>query len=279
VNATTSTPDVEITRTGEVLRLVLRRPERRNAVTREMLGELCAAVEGALKDDGLRAVTIEAEGGHFCGGMDLAQSNPEVRGANGHKPPTERRPRITARHRDVDAGPHRLLELLLAVEVPVLAAVRGNAAGFGCALALAADLAVVSDTARFHVPYVKRGFTPDSGTTYLLPRLVGLARARRMLLLGHPVDAAQAQAWGLIDEAVPDAELETRFATLLEEVRSGPTVALGLTKWLLGQEALAALQTAMRRETVVVDLALRTLDFKEGVRAFLERREPRFEGR
>jgi 2-(1,2-epoxy-1,2-dihydrophenyl)acetyl-CoA isomerase len=271
--ATVAAPSgLQIERTADRLRLVLARPERRNAITREMLSAMVASVEDVVRDDALRVVTIEAEGAHFCAGMDLAQSNSATE-------PERTRPRVTARHRDVDAGPHRLLELLLGLEVPVVAAVRGNAAGFGCALALVADLAVVSTTTRFVVPYVKRGFTPDSGTSYLLPRLVGVARARRMLLLGRPIDAQLAQAWGLIDEAVPDDELESTFAALTNDVGSGPTVALGLTKWLLNQQALSDLHGAMRRETVVVDLALRTKDFKEGINAFLQRRAPQFEGR
>jgi 2-(1,2-epoxy-1,2-dihydrophenyl)acetyl-CoA isomerase len=100
-----------------------------------------------------------------------------------------------------------------------------------------------------------------------------------MLLLGRPVDAQLAQAWGLIDETVADDELEATFEALTDEVRTGPTVALGLTKWLVNQQALADLHGAMRRETVVVDLALRTKDFKEGINAFLQRRDPQFEGR
>jgi len=284
------TDGVLITRAGDVLRIMLTRPDRRNAITPEMLSAMISALEHATCDDELRAIALTAEGDHFCAGMDLAASNRASRDGSVSSPPHgrvagqepaggDRRPRLTARHRAIDGGPHRLIELILSVEVPVVALVRGTAAGLGCALALAADAAVVSDTARFTVPYVRRGFTPDSGTTYLLARLAGLARAREMLLLGGSVDAAQAEAWGLVTRVSPDADADVRHAELVDELRAGPTVAIGLTKWLLNQGAIEGLQAAMRRESLVVDLSIRTMDFKEGVAAFLDKRPPSFEGR
>ena len=161
----------------------------------------------------------------------------------------------------------------------MVACVRGTAAGFGCALALAADLAVVSETARFVVPQIRRGFTPDCGMTYLLPHLIGLARAREMLLRGATVGAAQAESWGLVTAIIPDDAVDDRYAEVVTELRAGPTVALGLTKWLINQDALENFRAAMQREALVVDLSLRTADFKEGVGAFLARRPAQFKGR
>jgi 2-(1,2-epoxy-1,2-dihydrophenyl)acetyl-CoA isomerase len=272
-------PGLAITRTADVLQLVLDRPSQRNAITHAMLAVLIDALERAAQDDELRAITITAAGDHFCAGMDIAGPNAGLRAGAPASGKPERRPRQTARHRLIDAGPHRLVELLLSVELPVTACVRGTAAGLGCAIALAADLAIVSETSRFVVPQVRRGFTPDCGMSYLLPRLVGLARAREMLLRGVAVGADQAHAWGLITAVVPDADLEDRYAELVDEVRAGPTVALGLTKWLLNQDALEDLRAAMQRESLVVDLSLRTADFKEGVSAFLAGRPAQFEGR
>lgn len=271
---------LSLIREGPVLWITLERPEQRNAVTQEMLAALIDGLEEATRDDDLRAIAIRAEGHHFCAGMDLAASNPGVRSkASDPDAAASPKPRITARHRSVDLGPHRLIELILAVEVPVLALVRGHAAGLGCALALAADLAVVSDTTRFVAPYIRRGFTPDCGLSYLLPRLVGLARAREMLLLGRTVEADVAETWGMITRVTPEAEADKRFAVAVAEAAGGPTVAIGLTKWLLNQESLEGMQSALRRESLVVDVSLRTKDFKEGVAAFLRKRTPEFEGR
>jgi 2-(1,2-epoxy-1,2-dihydrophenyl)acetyl-CoA isomerase len=258
---------------------VLERPAQRNAITAEMLGAIVAALEAARTDDELRCIAITAVGDHFCSGMDLAASNAEPPQIDRPAANPQRRARLTARHQSVDAGPHRLIELLLAVELPVLVCVRGTAAGLGCALALAADVAVVGDTARFIAPYLRRGFTPDCGLSYLLPRLVGLARAREMLLRGTAVDAHRAARWGLIADVTPDDEVEHVYQQSVGELLAGATVAIGLTKWLLNQNALQDVRTAMQRESLVLDLSLRTKDFKSGIRAFLDGHPAEFEGR
>jgi 2-(1,2-epoxy-1,2-dihydrophenyl)acetyl-CoA isomerase len=165
------------------------------------------------------------------------------------------------------------------VQLPVVCAVRGWAAGLGCQLALAADFTVATESSRFWEPFVTRGFTPDSGATWLLPRLVGLARAKELLLLGREVSGAEAAEWGMIHRAVPDDELDAAVAELVAQLASAATVALGLTKRCLHRALDSSLVAAMEAEANGLELSSRAADFKEGLTAFRERRPSRFEGR
>ncbi|GAB2851166.1 enoyl-CoA hydratase-related protein [Actinocorallia aurea] len=253
---------------GGVLTVTLARPAKRNALDREATAELIAVFEAAALDDGLRAIHLTAEGPHFCAGSDWVSSND----GGG-------RPRPASLVRRLPLQSHRLIELVLSVQVPVVATVRGWAAGLGCQLALAADFAVAAEDAVFWEPFVRRGFTPDTGASWLLPRLVGVARARRMLLLGEKVDGAKAADWGLVHEAVPQEDLEARSLALLRTLAEGPTVTLGLTKQLMLRSAEAPLARAMVDESFGLELASRTADFREALTAFKERRPPDFTGR
>lgn len=144
---------------------------------------------------------------------------------------------------------------------------------------MAADFTVAADDAVFWEPFVDRGFSPDSGSTWLLPRLVGLARARRMLLLGEKVSGTDAADWGMIHQAADDADLERESEALLDRLASGPTVAIGLAKQAIRTSQHATLEQAMSQELYNVELSCRTTDFKEGLAAFRERRTPDFTGR
>ena len=156
---------------------------------------------------------------------------------------------------------------------------RGYAVGLGCSLALAADFTVAATGAVFWEPFLVRGFTPDSGSTWLLPRLVGLARAKQMLLLGEKVPAAEAADWGLIHRCVDDSELDDAAEHLLTRLAAGPTVALGLAKQAINYAQHATLAKAMIQELFNLELSCRTGDFKEGLAAFRQRRAPDFQGR
>ncbi|GAB3429291.1 enoyl-CoA hydratase/isomerase family protein [Actinophytocola sediminis] len=253
---------------GGVLRITLNRPDRRNALSSESTRTVAELLTTLGRDDTARAVAITALGEHFCAGMNL----------NRDRTPPATRPRPTATHRGIDSGPHRLIGALAQLEIPVVAAVRGHASGLGCALALVADFCVTSATAVFSTPFARRGFTPDSGSTWLLPRLIGPARAREMLLLGRQVDAERAADWGLVSRVVPDDELDAAAESLVEELTEGATTSLGLVKWLLDRNATGSLGDALRMESLVEDVATRSLDFREGIAAFAERRAPRFRG-
>ncbi len=269
----TDTADAEgsvtANRDGAVLRITLDRPSRRNSLNHLMIDALVDILTASATDDSLRAIHIRGSGDDFCAGADWVATNS----------PGGQRPRTGNLVRRVPHTAHRVIELVGSIQLPVVCSVRGWAVGMGCNLALAADFAVASTDAVFWEPFADRGFSPDSGSTWLLPRLVGLARARRMLLLGEKVSGTDAADWGLIHQAVNPAELDTTAEELLGRLASGPTVALGLAKQALSLGQHASLSQSMTQELFNVELSSRTSDFKEGLEAFRQRRAPKFEGR
>ena len=262
--------DGEVTahRDGAILRLTLDRQDRRNSLSHSMVDALVVALTEAATDDSLRVIHIRGQGDDFCAGADWVATN-----SGGQ------RPRTGDLVRRVPHTSHRLVELVATIHLPVVCTVRGWAVGLGCNLALAADFTVAADDAVFWEPFVTRGFSPDSGATWLLPRLVGLARARRMLLLGEKVTAADAADWGLIHDAVDPAELDEAAEDLLARLAAAPTVAIGLAKQAIHYGQHATLPQTMNQELFNLELSCRTTDFKEGLAAFRERRTPQFHGR
>jgi len=254
-------------RDGAVLRVTLDRPSRRNSLTPLMIATLLDALTGAAVDDSLRAVHIRGAGDDFCAGADLVAAN------------NKQRPRAGDLVRRIPHGAHRVIELVGSIQLPVVCSVRGWAVGFGCNLALAADFTVAATDAVFWEPFVERGFSPDSGSTWLLPRLVGLARARRMLLLGEKVGATDAADWGLIHQAVSAPELDGTAEELVQRLACGPTVAIGLAKQALSFGQHATLSQSLTQELYNLELSCRTADFKEGLEAFQQRRDTDFRGR
>ena len=256
-------------RDGAVLRVTLDRPSRRNSLTQLMIGTLVDVLTDAAADDSLRAIHIRGAGDDFCAGADWVATNNHG----------GQRPRAGDLVRRIPHAAHRVIELVGSIQLPVVCSVRGWAAGFGCNLALAADFTVAATDAVFWEPFVDRGFSPDSGSTWLLPRLVGLARARRMLLLGEKVSATDAADWGMIHQAVTLSELDSTVEELLQRLACGPTVAIGLAKQALGFGQHATLSQSLTQELFNLELSCRTSDFKEGLEAFQQRRTPKFHGR
>ncbi len=268
-------PHLLIETAGPVLRITLDNPRRKNALTVGMIDAIADAVEAAGRDDTTRVIVLGATGDDFCTGIDLAEAN--TSGGAGDRG-ARAKPRTGHLQRSFTYGAHRMIRALDAVQVPVVAGVRGWAAGIGNMLALSADVVIATPSAKFWVPFVTKGFTPDSGNTYLLPRLVGVARAKEMILRGKPVDGERAARWGLVSDCVADDELGAVVEAVVEEFADAATVSVGLAKTLLHRNLDCDLATALQNEGIYEELAVRSDDFKEGIRSFVEKRDPRYTG-
>jgi 2-(1,2-epoxy-1,2-dihydrophenyl)acetyl-CoA isomerase len=262
-------PGLAVTLDGGVLRLVIDRPEKRNALNDDMVAAMIDAFSVAGRDEAVRVILLTAAGEHFCSGFDIVSRND----------PSGKRPRAGSIQRRLPHQAHRLIPLVLETQTPVVCAVRGWAAGIGLNLALAADFTVATEDARFWAPFVERGFTPDSGTTWMLPRRIGEVRARDMLELGRVVSGAEAAAWGMIHVATAADGFDAAVGDLVGRLGASATVALGLTKWLMHSGRSASIEEHHRNEAFAMELSSRSEDFREGLAAFQEKRSPDFEGR
>jgi 2-(1,2-epoxy-1,2-dihydrophenyl)acetyl-CoA isomerase len=254
--------EVETARDGGVLTITLNRPDTLNAFNQAMHDALAAALKEA-RDPEVRAVVLTGAGRGFCVGQDLN----EFREAPGD---------IGARLR---GNYHPNILAIRRLEKPVLAAVNGPAAGAGLSFACACDLRIAADSATFVPAFISIGLIPDSGGTYFVSRLLGPAKAFEWLTSGRTLTAAEAHAWGLVSEVVEADSLAPRAAELAAELSAKPTRAIGMTKRLIDQAAASTLEDQLEREAQLQTAATRTEDFREGVDAFLEKREPRFKGR
>lgn len=249
--------------------MVLDRPEKRNSLTDDMVAAMIDCLTRASVDESVRAILLAGAGPHFCSGFDIVSRN------RGGGP----RPRVGSVQRRVPTLAHRLIPLMASIQTPIVAAARGWAAGIGLHLLLAADFAVVADDARLWEPFSERGFTPDSGATWLMPRRIGEVRARQVLLLGRVLSGAEAAEWRMVHQAVPDSDLDAAGQDLVEKLAGGPTVTLGLTKWLLRVSSETPFDGQLQHEALSLELSSRSEDFREGLAAFQEKRPPRFTGR
>ncbi len=256
-------------REGPVVVVTLDHPNVGNALTRDAAAALADLFDGISAAEGdVRAVLLRAEGRQFCTGADLSGGG---RGG-GDRPVNGHMVRGLARSH------HRLVASVFDCRVPVVAAVQGMAMGAGLHLALATDLVVAGDLARFKDPFTDRGFSVDSGGSWLLPRLVGLSRAKQFLYLGSELDAATALGWGLVAEVVPAADLDAAARARADALAARPTQALAATKRLLHDSYRVDLAHAMHAEAMAVELTLRSNDFKEGMTAFAQKRPTEFTG-
>ncbi|MGW2830617.1 enoyl-CoA hydratase/isomerase family protein [Streptomyces sp. NPDC001286] len=250
-----------------VAHLTLDRPEALNALTpgqRDLLIELLA---DASADPGVRAVVVTGTGRGFCAGADLRG------GAAGG----ERVAGDVARM--IRTGAQRLIAAVLDCEKPVIAAVNGTAAGLGAHLALACDLVLAAESAKFIEVFVRRGLVPDGGGAYLLPRLIGPHRAKELMFFGDALSAADAERIGLVNRVVPDAELDKTARDWAARLAVGPTRALALTKQLVNASLDADRAAAFAAEAAAQEINMTTADAQEGVRSFVERRSPEYRGR
>lgn len=257
-----------------IARITLNRPDAANSVTPDQRNRLIDLFEAMSADLNVRVVVLTANGKHFCTGADLRVSRiPEA-----SRPADAPDRTMGDVGRNIKRGAQRLVSSILDCEKPVIAAVNGTAAGIGAHIALACDLIIAADTARFIEVFVRRGISPDGGGAYLLPRLVGLAKAKELIFLGDDLGAAEAERIGLINKVVARDDLDTAAREWAERLASGPTKALSLSKWLLNRSLDSDRKAAFEDEAWAQELASRTDDFTEGVQAFIERREAQFRG-
>ncbi|MEU8674083.1 enoyl-CoA hydratase-related protein [Streptomyces sp. NPDC048560] len=248
--------------------ITLNRPDAMNAVTWEQRERVITLLADASADPAVRAVVLTAAGRGFCAGADL-RSGPATGGE-----------RVTGDvARTIRLGAQRLIAAVLDCEKPVIAAVNGTAAGLGAHLAFACDLVLAAESATFIEVFVRRGLVPDGGGAYLLPRLIGAHRAKELLFFGDALPARDAERLGLVNRVLPDAELAPTARDWAQRLAEGPTRALALTKHLVNTSQDAGRATAFAAEAMAQELNMTTHDAQEGVRAFVERRPPKYLGR
>ncbi|MCE2845838.1 MAG: enoyl-CoA hydratase-related protein [Sphingobacteriales bacterium] len=257
-------PFISASTEGAVRVLKLDRPEKFNSFNREMALTLQAELDLAAADENIRAVLITASGKAFCAGQDLSEAiapdGPGIR-------------KIVAEHYNP------IIRKLRAIEKPVVCAVNGVAAGAGASLALACDIVVASKSAAFIQAFSKIGLIPDSGATFLLPRLVGFHRAAALMMTAEKVTADEALHLGLVFKVFHDEEFATEAMRFTEGLAAMPTRGLGLTKRLLNAGLDNSLDEQLDLEEQIQAEAASTEDHKEGVEAFLQKRQPQFNGR
>lgn len=247
--------------------ITLNRPAALNALTTAMAHEFKSAV-GEARERGARAIVLTGAGRAFCSGGDLREMQRMA----------EREGRLEAFFDEPLGLLNECILLLQEVPVPVIAAVNGAASGGGCNLALACDIVIAAESARFNQAFIKVGLVPDCGGTYVLPRLVGLKRAAELMMTGDQVDARYAAEMGMINRAVADGELMDTALALATRLAQSPTSAIAKIKWLLAESATNSLGTQLDKERQAQIESGQTKDFVEGVAAFIEKRPPRFTG-
>jgi 2-(1,2-epoxy-1,2-dihydrophenyl)acetyl-CoA isomerase len=259
---------LDVVHDGPALRLRLNRPDRRNSLTDPIVYALTGIVEAAASDESVRVIHLEAAGDHFCSGFDLSErgTGPE-------------RPRVGSIERRMQGHVNRLIPAMLTCQTPIVCTARGWVIGLGLNLLLASDFAVVQDDARLWAPFTTFGFTPDSGATWLIPRLAGVAHARDMLMLGTQVSGSEAATWGMVHQSAPSVELESASQELVDRLAAAPTVAIGLTKLLMHRGLTSDIDRHLIDEASAMEISGRSEDFKEYGRASREHRGPRFTGR
>jgi 2-(1,2-epoxy-1,2-dihydrophenyl)acetyl-CoA isomerase len=249
-----------------VATVTFNRPEVFNAFNDTMSGEVLAALKQAAKDQAVRCVVITGSGKAFCAGQDLGSRNVADFDAELHLGDS-----VRERYNPI-------IRLIRALDKPVVAALNGVAAGAGCSMALACDLRLASTKASLIQAFVKIGAAPDSGASFFLPRLVGLGRASELLFLGDKLDAAEAERWGLVNRVAEPEAFPELVKTYTQRLAAAPTRAIALAKRALNKAMDSDLVSTLDHEAWMQELAGRSSDYREGVRAFTEKRAPVYTG-
>ena len=255
--------DIEVTRAEAIATVTINRPHRKNAVTGDMWAQLAETFRSLSADADIRCVVITGAGGEFCSGADLAAR--EGSGRPVHQLAAMRSVN------DAALALHRMPQ-------PTIAKVRGVAVGAGCNMALGCDLVVASENARFSEIFAKRGLSVDFGGTWLLPRRVGLHRAKELALFGDIISAADASEMGLVNRVLPDSELDAFVDGWARRLAAGPPIALALTKRMLNNAMNVTMEQALDDEGAAQTVNFGTKDTIEAMSAFTEKREPKFKG-
>jgi enoyl-CoA hydratase len=250
---------LDVARSGAVLTLTLDRPDQLNALTDEMSDDLATELEAAASYDGVRVVVLRGAGRAFCAGADIVGAPMQL---------------------DVRAldRANRIVRAITRLDKPVVAAVQGPAAGVGCSIALACDLAVASESASFLLAFARIGLMPDGGSTASVAASVGRARAMRMALLAEPLSGREAYDAGLVSHLADADGFEPVVADVVGRLAAGAPLAQAATKRAVNAATYSGLDDALERERTGQTMLLRTRDAAEGMRAFAERRSPDFEG-
>ena len=252
---------------NDVAWITMNRPEQRNAVNAELREELIAVFTDARTNASIRALVLTGSGKGFCTGADL--SGPRGQGPTG-----------PGAGREVMKGSsQRLIRALWDLEKPVVADVNGVAAGLGTHLAYASDFVIAAADARFIEVFVRRGIAVDAAGAFLLPRLIGLQKAKELVFFGNDLGAEDAQRLGLVSRVVPPEQLVPTAREWAERLAKGPTFAIGMSKRLLNRSLESSLETALEEEALAQMLVTQSEDTREGMMAFMERRQPQFKGK
>ena len=250
---------------GDWLQITLNRPDKLNCLNKSMHLALRAALQQA-HDQAARAVLITGAGRGFCAGQDLGDRRP---GTSDWPPDLQQ---------TLNDYFNPNIKLITSLPAPVICAVNGVAAGAGMSIALACDIVLAADSARFIQSFSKIGLVPDAGSSWILPRRVGMARAMGLALTATPLSAVDAEAWGLIWKRYEDDALLQAARAMAEQLASGPTAAFASTKMLMQRAATADIETQLDHEARAQKLCATSTDYTEGVQAFLDKRAPRFTG-
>ncbi len=248
--------------------ITLNRPDKSNAFDDEMTRETLDALKQVERDETIRCIVMTGAGKNFCAGQDLSAFMER------QKAPKQ----ISVREHLLN-GYNKIVTRIRTIEKPFIAAVNGAAAGAGLGVACACDLRYVSENAKFRMAFIGIGLAPDSGTSFLLPRIVGLGRALDMAITNELVDAREAFAWGLANRIYPPEELMEATLTMARELANAPTRGIGLTKRALNRALTTDLAQALDYEAYLQNIAAGTADHTEGINAFLEKRAPRYQGK
>ena len=247
--------------------ITLNRPKFFNAMSPQLMADLVEAIEIVSKDEGTKVILITGSGKAFCAGGDVSEDVAEV----GGKTPFE--------YRSYVGSFSSVVKNIYWMEKPVIAAINGVAVGGGCDLAMACDIRIASDKARFGYGYIRMGIISELGGNYFLPRLIGLGRAKLFAFTGELIDANRAQELGLIDQVVQDSEFDARTKELAQKLVKGPSKAIGMIKLAMNRGMNMDLETSLEYSQNLAFFTFSTEDHKEGFQAFLEKRAPVYKGR